>query len=114
LGYKDLEKWINETKAFSETQRHYKNLYLEICEDKLEVNLFSSEVDSYEIYCSYGRLHEIIYAVKENAKLKYDEVKKELEQEYRINKEPTDTFVNKFWKKYELCYPSDIFFDFKL
>ena len=50
-----MKEWVNVTETFSERQRHYKNVYLEICEvcdEKVEVSLFSSEEDSYEIYFS--------------------------------------------------------------
>ena len=90
-----MEKWRNVTKTFSKAQRHYRNMYLEICEvfdDKLEVSLFSSKVESYEIYFSYGIMYGIIYAEEENAALKYEEVKKELELEYRQRKEPSSVY----------------------
>jgi len=112
--YTDLKKWVNVTETFSKKQRHYKNTYLEICEvyDKVvEVSLFSSEVESYEIYFSYGIMYGIIYVEKENAVLKYEEVKKELEIEYNQHKEPTKTFINEFAEKHKVCLPNDIFFD---
>jgi len=104
----DLEKWINVTETFSEDQRHYRNTYLEICEvydDKLEASIFSSKFESYEIYFSYGILYGIIYVDKENAVLKYEEVKKELELEYHQHEEPTNVFINEFCKKHKVCLP---------
>ena len=112
--YINLEKWRNVTKTFSKAQRHYRNMYLEICEvfnDELEVSLFSSKVESYEIYFSYGIMYGIIYAEEENAALKYEEVKKELELEYRQRKEPSSEFINEFAEKHKVCLPNDIFFD---
>jgi len=115
--YMELEKWNNVTNSFSEEQRHYKNTYLEICEvydEKIEISLFSSKADSYEIYFLYGMLCGIIYVEKENASLKYEEVKKEIELEYHDHNEPTEIFINKFCKKHNPCYPNDLFFDFSL
>jgi len=112
----EMKSWKNVTGTFSEKQRHYKNLYLETCEvydEVLEVSLFSSSVDSYEIYFSFGIFYGIIYVEKENAFEKYETVKNELEQEYRQHKNPTETFVNEFGEKNGVSLPNDIFFDFK-
>ena len=48
-----MNQWVNVTDTFSESQRHYKNTYLEICEvldEVVEVSLFSSEDSPYEIF----------------------------------------------------------------
>ena len=111
-----MKRWKNVTETFSDKQRHYKSLYLETCEvfdEILEVSLFSSTVDSYEIYFSYGIFYGIIYVEKENAVEKYKTVKKELKLEYCQHKEPTAEFINEFAKKNKVALPSDIFFDFK-
>jgi len=113
----EMKGWKNVTKTFSDKQRHYKDMYLEICEvydEILEVSLFSSIVDSYEIYFSYGIFYGIIYVEKEDAVEKYEEVRSELEQEYRQHKDPTSTFINEFAEKNSVCMPNDIFFDFQL
>jgi len=110
----DMKKWKNVTKTFSEAQRHYRNTYLEICEvydELLEVSIFSSKVESYEIYFSFGIMYGIIYAEKENAVSKYEEVKKELEMEYNQHKEPSSNFINEFGEKHKVCLPNDLFFD---
>ena len=109
--------WNNVTGTFSDKQRHYKNMYLEICEvydEILEVSLFSSIVDSYEIYFSYGEFYGIIYVEKENAVEKYEAVKNELELEYRQHKKPTEAFTNEFAEKNRVSLPNDVFFDFQL
>ena len=109
-----MSKWENVTDYFSEDAKHYKNTYLEISEvydDVVEVSLFSSEEDPYEIYFSYGIFYGIIYADAENAVAKREEVKKELEKEYNNHKEPTDEFINAFARKHEGCMPNDILFD---
>ena len=52
-----MNQWVNVTNTFSESQRHYKNTYLEICEvfdEVVEVSLFSSADKPYEIYFSFG------------------------------------------------------------
>ena len=107
-------KWENVTDTFTESERHYNGKYLEICEvyDKLEVSLFSSEEDLYEIYMSFGIMYGIIYVDKEKATTLHQEIKTELVEEYSKNKEPSDGFINSFAKKYEVCIPNDIFFNF--
>ena len=92
-------------------------MYLETCEvfdEILEVSLFSSLVESYEIYFSYGIFYGIIYVEKENAVEKYETVKNELELECRKHKNPTTAFINEFAEKNKVSMPSDIFFDFHL
>ena len=114
--YMQMKSWNNVTETFSDRQRHYKNMYLETCEvfdEILEVSLFSSIVDSYEIYFSYGIFHGIIYVEKENAIEKYETIKNELELEYSQHKDPTTTFINEFAEKYRVGLPGDIFFDFQ-
>jgi len=115
--YMGMKSWDNVTGTFSDKQRHYKNMYLEICEvydEILEVSLFSSIDDPYEIYFSYGRFYGIIYVEKDSAVGKYETVKNELKLEYCQRKEPTSTFIDEFAEKYRVCLPSDIFFDFQL
>ena len=112
-----MKSWNNVTGTFSDKQRCYKNMYLETCEvfdEILEVSLFSSIDDSYEIYFSYGIFYGIIYVEKEDAVEKFETVKNELELEYRQHKDPTSTFINEFAEKYGVCLPNDIFFDFHL
>ena len=117
VWYMETKSWNNVTGTFSDKQRHYKNMYLEICEvydEILEVSLFSSIADSYEIYFSYGKFYGIIYVEKENAVEKYETVKNELELEYRQHKNPTATFINEFAEKNSVSLPNDVFFDFQL
>jgi len=112
-----VQSWNNVTGTFSDKQRHYKDTYLEICEvfdEILEVSLFSSEIDLYEIYFSYKKFYGIIYVEKENATEKYKIIKNELEMEYRQNIDPTRTFINEFVTKYEVSLPNDLFFNFQL
>lgn len=114
MRYVDLNNWENVTEYFSETERHYKDTYLEINEvydGTVEVSLFSSKDGIYEIYFSYGILYGIIYVDSKKAYSKREEIKDELEQEYRKHKEPTREFVNTFCKKHKVCMPNDILFD---
>jgi len=107
-------KWENVTNYFIKEQRNYNNKYLEIDEvydNTVEVSLFSSKDDLYEIYFSYGIMYGIIYVSKEKANILFEEIKEVLAKEYQINKEPTDEFINYFCKKYEVCLPNDIFFN---
>ena len=113
----EMKSWSNVTGTFSDEQRHYKNMYLETCEvfdDLLEVSLFSSIVDLYDIYFSYGKFYGIIYVEKDSAVEKYKTVKNELELEYRQHKDPTTTFINEFAEKNRVSLPNDIYFDFQL
>lgn len=109
-----MSQWVNVTDTFSESERHYKKTYLEICEvldEVVEVSLFSSLEDSYEIYFSFGIMYGIVYAQKEDAYEKREQMKSDLEQEYCKNKEPSNDFINSFSKKYDVCLPSDVVFD---
>lgn len=110
----DLGNWENVTDSFSDANRHYKNTYLEIDEvydGVVEVSLFSSKEDLYEIYFSYDIFYGIIYVDEQNAYSKREEIKTELELEYNKHKEPTDKFINSFCEKHNVCLPDDIFFD---
>lgn len=110
----DLCNWENVTEFFSEDERHYMNTYLEINEvydGKIEVSLFSSKEELYEIYFSYGILYGIIYIDAENTDSKREEVKNELVKEYQKHKEPTNEFINAFCEKHKVSLPNDIFFD---
>ena len=101
-------QWTNVTDHFSESQRHYKNTYLEICEvlgEELEISLFSSQSDPYEIYFSFGIMYGIVYANQGDAYEKREQMKRELEQEYQVNKEPSDEFINAFCQKYDVQSP---------
>lgn len=114
MGYVDLYKWENVTDSFSEDERHYKDLYLEIDEvydEEIEVSLFSSQEGSYEIYISFGILYGIIYVEAEKADSKREEVKNDLSQEYQKHKQPRGEFINEFCEKHKVSLPNDIFFD---
>lgn len=109
-----MNQWVDVTNTFSESQRYYKNTYLEICEvfnEEVEVSLFSSEDETYEIYFSFGVMYGIVYAEKKNAYEKREQMKADLEKEYRKNKEPSNEFIDSFVKKYDVCSPSDVLFD---
>ncbi|NLB20368.1 MAG: hypothetical protein GX829_05995 [Clostridium sp.] len=106
--------WKNMIDFFSEDERYYKNTYLEINEvydEQIEVSLFSSRDEPYEIYFSYGIFYGIIYVDGKKAHSKREEVKSELVKEHHKHKEPTDEFINEFCKKHEVCMPNDILFD---
>ena len=109
-------EWKNVTEYFTEERRHYNGKYLEIDEvydDIVEVSLFSSNDELYEIYISYGIMCGIVYVEKEKAYNLREEIKEILAKEYQINKEPTDEFIGKFSNKYEISIPNDLFFDAK-
>jgi hypothetical protein len=107
-------EWKDVTNSFSEERRHYIDKYLEIDEiydDIVEVSLFSSEDDLYEIYISFGIMYGIVYAEADEAYSLREEIKKVIAKEYDKNKEPSDEFINKFHEKYKICLPNDLFFD---
>lgn len=77
----------------------------------MEISLFSAVDQPYEIYFSFGIMYGIVYSDKENAYDRREQMKLEIEQEYRKNKEPSSEFINSFVKKYDVCLPSDVLFD---
>lgn len=109
-----MSEWINETDAFSEGQRHYKDTYLENCEvldDKIEASVFSRETGPYEIYFSFGKMYGIVYTDADKAYDIREQMKADIEKEYRKNGEPSSDFINSFCDKYDVQIPWDIFFD---
>ena len=69
-----MPSWRDVTDYFSASERHYKDVYLAICmvfDEILEVSLFSSLTDSYEIYFSYNRFFGIIYVNEQEARAEY-------------------------------------------
>ena len=109
-----MNRWRDVTDTFSESRRHYKNTYLEICEvidEIVEVSLFSSPNDPFEIYFSFGKMYGIVYAPEEEAAEKREQMKADLEQEYFRNKEPSREFINRFARKYDVQLPNDVLFD---
>ena len=100
-----MKEWVDVTKFFTEEERHYRDTYMEINEvydDLIEVSLFSSAEDFYEIYFSFERMFGIIYAKAEEAYSKREKIKKELVDEYLKNEKPSSEFVNEFCEKYEV------------
>lgn len=107
-------EWKDVTNYFTEEQRHYKNTYLEIDyvgDEKIEVSLFSSKDELYEIYVSFGIMYGIVYVEEKDAYKTYYEIKDVIEEEYKKNKEPSGEFINKFGEKYGISLPNDLFFD---
>lgn len=107
-------EWQDVTNYFTEEQRHYKNTYLEIDyigNDKIELGLYSSKNDLYEIYVSFGLICGIVYVKEEDANKIFYEIKNKIEEEYVKNKEPSDEFISEFDEKYGISLPNDLFFD---
>ena len=112
-----MTQWVDVTNSFSEKERHFKNLYMEmnkVYDDVIELSLFSCLEGPFEIYFSYDIFYGIIYVEAITAHEKYNEIKKELEIEYNKNKQPTSAFINDFTAKYNVQLPLDIFFNFNL
>ena len=110
-----MSEWKNVTDAFTEEERHYNGKYLEIDEvydDEVEVSVFSSTDEPYEIYFSYDIFYGIVYVEKENVYKVRDEMKRELQAEYEKNKKVTNEFINEFSEKYDVSMPGDILFNF--
>ena len=110
-------KWEDKTDTFDE--REWRGKYLEICEvldDKIEVNLYSTEdINNYEIYVNYGIMYGIVYAHKDKAWALREEIKDLIYNDYITNgysdDMPTDDFIKNFYEKYHICIPSNLFFD---
>lgn len=112
-----MAEWRDVTDSFTEEQRHYKNTYLEqdeVYDEVVELSIFSSPDDQYEIYFSYGKFYGIVYADPEEAYEIRDNMKKDLADSYNSTKEPTGEFINWFGEKYHVSLPNDLFFDFDL
>ena len=114
--------WRDLTDAFSEDKRRYKDTYLEINEifeggeKAIELSLFSRKKEPYEIFFSYGKMFGVIYAKEEEVESKRQEIKKELEEEYRKREggEPSREFVDSFCEKHGVDFPIDTFCNFEL
>ena len=109
-------EWRDVTEEFTPEQRHYKNLYLEKClvfNNEVEVSLFTPEEPGtdYEIYFSFGIFYGIVYADEGSVESKFEEIRKELEEERRGHDAPRGEFINTFCRKHRVALPSDIFFD---
>lgn len=112
-----MYEWKDVTGYFDEDRRHYKNMYLEIDEvynDEVEVSLFSSKEELFEIYVCYGKMHGIVYAKEKDAYKVREDIKKDLEKAYDKSKEPTKEYINWFVDKYDLKLPIDTYFDIDL
>ena len=112
-----MAEWKNVTDTFSEEQRHYNGKYLEIDEvynDEVEVSVFSADDEPYEIYFSYDKYYGIVYAEKEKVYEIRDEMKQELQAEYDKSRKVSNEFIRNFSKKYDVCMPNDIFFNFDI
>lgn len=108
--------WINVTEEFSEEQRHYKNLYLEECEvldGRVEVSIFVADLpgDDCEVYFSFGIFYGIVYASVADVRDKFETIRREMEDEWTKNGEPSPDFIKSFCKRHGVALPSDIFFD---
>lgn len=114
MSKKINKEWVNVTEYFSEEQRNYNGKYLEIDEvydDVVEVSYFSSPDDENEIYVSMGIMYGITYVHEHEADEIRNQIKAELEVEYKKNGENiSSTFINNFAEKYRLCLPNDMFF----
>ena len=98
--------WIDVTSSFSEDSRHWKGLYLEICEvaeDEIECSLFSNESGEWEIYFNYGIMHGISYSTGEEARLQRIQMMREIGEEFeKSGMEPSTDFINAFCEKYNV------------
>ena len=78
----------------------------------LRILLFSADDEPYEIYFSYDKYYGIVYAEKEKVYEIRDEMKRELQAEYDRDRKVSNEFIRKFSEKYDVCIPSDIYFNF--
>lgn len=80
-------------KRLSEGQRHHKNPYLEECEvldGVVEVSLFvaDSPKEDCEVYFSFGIFYGIVHATAEDVRVKFEVIRREIEEEKAKHKEP--------------------------
>lgn len=102
-----MTDWVDVTQNFSETQRYYRDSYLEIDEvldDTIEVSLFSKPTGLYEIYVRFEIMTGIICVSKEQAYILRDEIKEILKKEYGKERKLTDAFMKEFCKKYDMQF----------
>lgn len=120
--------WIDVTNTFTEERKHYNGVYLEFsnvyvdgeCDADdvdeesaiIEVCYYSSETKPYEIYFTFGKMFGIIYTNEKDGRSLVEKVKDELVKEYEKNKEPSNSFINTFCEKYDVCISNDMFFNF--
>ena len=99
-------KWKDVTDSFTEPSRHWKGRYLELCEvaeEQIELSLFSSPHDIWEVYVNYGKMYGVSYVDSDNAVAHRNAMKSEIEAEYERNGlYPSDAFIDAFAKKYQL------------
>ena len=99
-------EWKDVTDSFTEPSRHWKGRYLELCEvakGLIELSLFSSPHDSWEVYVNYGKMYGVSYVDADNAVAHRNAMKSEIEAEYERNGlDPSDTFIDAFAKRYQL------------
>lgn len=79
--------------------------------DDIEVSLFSSMTDKYEIYFSWDIFYGIVYAEAEESYELREQMKRELVDAYKVMGKPTGEFIKQFVRKYDVQMPSDIVFD---
>lgn len=102
-----MTDWVDVTQSFSETQRHYRDSYLEsdeVLDDTIELSLFSKSMGLYEIYVGFEIMTGIIYVSKEQAYILRDEIKATLEKEYEKERKLTNAFMEEFCKKYDMQF----------
>lgn len=54
----------------------------------------------------------IVYVDEKEAYEIREQIKKDIEEEYEKNGEPSDDFINEFGEKYNICIPDDLYFNF--
>lgn len=103
----EMKDWVDVTQNFSETQRHYRDSYLEIDEvfdDVIEVSLFSRTTGLYEIYVGFEIMTGVISVGEELAYILRDEIKAALKKEYEQEGKLTDSFMKEFCGKYDMQF----------
>lgn len=73
----------------------------------MEVSVFSAVDEPWEIYFSFGIFYGIVYGEETEIYTIRDKMKEDLQKEYDQSQEPSDEFISRFIKKYDVCMPSD-------
>lgn len=107
-----MKQWENKTGCFSEWQRWYKGLYLEIdfvYDDKMEISLFTGlPGNRVEIYCNLGWHTYVVRVSREEAEKLFPKLQDEMVKMYEEDPGFSEENLKKFKEKYHLSGWSEV------
>lgn len=112
--HKYENEWKIVSNNYSEEARAYKDKYLEIEEEFgiwFVVSVFRLKNDMYAIFVAYDKTSVVTYVDKENVYKIKEEIKKDLEENYKKYGKVNDTFLSYFNKKYNMVEMPEDFFE---